>query len=169
FSGCSAGEKKPTQKSRLFSRSPWASVASATVAAVAIANVRTLVATVATRAVASRAAAAVFARASQAHDNRAPINGHAVQSGDGCLGLFGGSHFHKAEALGLTGVSVHHDLGGGNVAKVGKVAFQAGIGNGVGQVAHVDLAAHGGAFLNHGAPSGCGGANRSPRRLGRVD
>ena len=85
---------------------------------------------------------------------------------------FGVDPFDKTEAFGSTGFAVHHDLGGGDTAKFGEVAFQAGIGHGVGQVAHVDLGAHRGAFLkNAGAPARARRGEavvriRSPRQSG---
>jgi len=125
------------------------SVATTAVAAIAVADIRTAGCTVALGTMATRTTT-LFAGASQVDDDRASIDGPAVQSADGGLGVLGGSHLDKAEALGTAGLTVRHDLGGGDAAELGKVALQAGIGDGVGEVAYIDLAGHGKAFI-HGA------------------
>ena len=124
-----------------------------TVAAVAAATtVAAATATVATTAgAATEAARTLFARAGLVDDDRAAADGLAVHAVDGGLRLGVRAHLDKAEALRAAGVAVHHDLGGGNATKLGEVAFQAGVGHGVGQVAHVDFAAHARAFLKDGA------------------
>lgn len=135
-------EERGLSSEPVFHRGLPGSVTTAAEATRAVANVRACARAVAAGLVAT-GAATFFTGAGQVHDDRAAVNGHAVQGADGGLGDFGGGHFHKAEALGSAGFAVHHDLGGGDPAEFGKVAFQGGIGHGVGQVAHVDFAAHG--------------------------
>lgn len=81
----------------------------------------------------------------------ASINGPAMQSSDGRFSSICRGHLDECEALGATRFTVRHDLGGGNCAELGKVAPQARIGNGVGQIAHVDFAGHENSFWKAGA------------------
>ena len=39
-------------------------------------------------------------------------------------------HFNKTKALGTARFPVDHDLGRGNTAELGKIAFQGGVGDG---------------------------------------
>jgi peptide/nickel transport system substrate-binding protein len=76
------------------------------------------------------------------HDGTA-ADRHAVQAGDGGLGFFGAGHFHKGKTFGTARVAVHHDFGRQNAAKFREVLTQAGVVDGVRQIAHVNFAAHG--------------------------
>ena len=87
--------------------------------------------------------AAFFTGACQVDGDGAAIHRHAVQRANSRLAGVGRGHFDKAEAFGAAAVAVHHDLGRGDGAKFSKVAFQAGIGHGIRQVANVDFGAHG--------------------------
>src|SRR5690606_33947716 len=104
------------------------SVPAAAVAAGAVANVRASTRAV-TIGLVTTSATALFTGAGQVHDDGAAVDRHAVQGADGGLSDFGRSHFHEAEALGAAGFAVHHDLGRRHLAKLGKVAFQTGIGH----------------------------------------
>lgn len=151
---CTAGwgqdEKKPASERRLFVVGSRGFVATAAKAAVAIANIRALVGVV-TRGAVATGGAGGFTGAGEVDHDRASIHGHAVQCADGRLGHFSIGHFHESKSFGAAGFAVHHDLGGRHAAELGEVAFEGGVGHGVGQVAHVDFAAHGRAFLRCGA------------------
>src|SRR5690606_7137647 len=69
------------------------------------------------------AAARAFLGARDVDHDRAAADGHAVQTTDGGLGLFGRAHLDKAETLGAAAVAVHHDLGGRDVAKLGEIVL----------------------------------------------
>mgnify|MGYP007038404702 CR=1 FL=1 len=77
------------------------------------------------------------------HHDRATADRHAIQACDSGLGFLSAGHFDKGKTFGAAGVAVHHDFGRQNAAKFRKVLTQAGVVDGVRQVAHVNFAAHG--------------------------
>jgi hypothetical protein len=54
----------------------------------------------------------------------------------------GRTHLDKCEAFRATAVAVHHDFGRHDATEFGKIVTQCVVGHGIGQVAHVDFAAH---------------------------
>src|SRR5688572_7180695 len=91
-----------------------AAAVAATTAAAAVA------AAVATAAAAAEAARTLFAGTGFVDDQRAAVNRLAVHAADGGLGFLVGRHLDKAEALGTSGVTVHHDPGGRDGAEFGE-------------------------------------------------
>src|SRR5262249_45523913 len=63
---------------------------------------------------------------------------------DGRLGLLVAAHLDEAEALGAAGVPVHDDLGRLHRAELPEQLLQRAVGRAVGEVADVQLLAHGG-------------------------
>ena len=92
------------------------------------------------------AIAALFTRTGHVDHDGASVHRLAVQAGNGGLGFGFGSHFHKAKTFGAACFAVHHHLGGSDVAVLREVVAQAGVVDGVGQVAHINFAAHDRAF-----------------------
>src|SRR5262249_26525512 len=68
----------------------------------------------------------------------------AVERLDGRLGLLVAVHLDETEPLGPARVPVHDDLGGLHGAVRLEQLQQVAVGHAVGQVAHVQLLAHGG-------------------------
>src|SRR5437868_7458391 len=84
-----SGRKKTGSNEPVVRLDPWGSVAATTEAARAVADILALGCGVALGAVAARALASrCFAGAGQADDDRATVDGHAVQRLDGGLGDF---------------------------------------------------------------------------------
>ena len=77
------------------------------------------------------------------HDQITAATVLAVQALDSglCFGI--AAHFHKAEALGTAGVTLHHDLGAADIAKFAESLLQIVVAERVRQVADVEFVAHG--------------------------
>ena len=110
-----------------------ATVAATTTAAVAAA---------ATAAAAVAAARTVFARTRFVDDDGTAFQRLAVHAVDRGLRLGIRAHLHEAEALGATGVAVHHDLGGGHVAVLRERLLQRFVAHRVRQVADIEFVTH---------------------------
>src|SRR5262249_30884964 len=120
---------------------PAATAVAAPTAAAATAAAATTA--VAAPTAAAAATAAVFARLGFVDGQRAAVNFLAVHGLDGCLGLLVGAHLDEAEPLGAAGVAVHDDLGRLHRAVRLEHRLQVAVADAVGQVAHVQLLAHG--------------------------
>ena len=83
-----------------------------------------------------------FTGASFVDDHSAAGHGLTVQAVDRGLCFGVRAHFHETEALGATGFTVHHDLGGTDGTILGESVTQILITHGVGQIAHVKFVAH---------------------------
>ena len=119
-----------------------AATGAATATTVAAATTFTAAATAAATVGAAEASRTLFTRTGFVHDDRTTGNGLTVQAVDGSLRFSVIAHFHKAEALGTAGFTVHHDLGRCNSTIFGESVLQILIAHGIGQIAHVKFVAH---------------------------
>ncbi len=84
----------------------------------------------------------------------------AVHSADGCLCFGIAAHFHKAEAFGTTGVTLHHDLGAGDRTVCGKCLLQVFVTERIWQIANVKFVAHAGTPQNNSKRDGVQNRNQ---------
>lgn len=119
-----------------------AAVATAAGTATAVAATTAFTATAAATVGAAEASRTLFTRTGFVHDDGATGHGLTVEAIDGSLGFSVGAHFNETKTLGAAGFTVHHDLGRGNGAKLGKCVLQILIAHGIGQIAHVKFVAH---------------------------
>jgi hypothetical protein len=97
-----------------------------------------------TAASAAPAAAAFGLRSGFVDGQAASFDLFSVQGSDGGLGFRVATHLDKAESLGSAGVSVHNHLCGLHGSMCRKNLLQRAVSNAVGQIAYVQLLAHGG-------------------------
>jgi hypothetical protein len=84
----------------------------------------------------------------------------AVHSAD-CRLRFGiAAHFHKAEAFGATGVTLHHDLGASDRTVCGKCLLQVFVTERIWQIADVKFVAHAGTPQNNSKRDGVQNRNQ---------
>ena len=86
---------------------------------------------------AAEAARTLFARTCHVHHDGAAVEGLTVHAVDGGLRLGIRGHFHKAEALGTTGLAVHHDLGRRDGTELRECLLERLVSHAVSEVAHV--------------------------------
>jgi hypothetical protein len=84
----------------------------------------------------------------------------AVHSADGCLCFGIAAHFHKAEAFGTTGITLHHDLGAGDRTVCGKCLLQVFVTERIWQIANVKFVAHAGTPQNNSKRDGAQNRNQ---------
>ena len=84
----------------------------------------------------------------------------AVHSADCCLRFGIAAHFHKAEAFGTTGVTLHHDLGAGDRTVCGKCLLQVFVTERIWQIANVKFVAHAGTPQNNSKRDGAQNRNQ---------
>ena len=84
----------------------------------------------------------------------------AVHSADCCLRFGIAAHFHKAEAFGTTGVTLHHDLGAGDRTVCGKCLLQVFVTERIWQIANVKFVAHAGTPQNNSKRDGVQNRNQ---------
>ena len=120
-----------------------------TVATATIAATATVVATIAATTIAAAEATAsrtIFTWASNVHHHVAAAEITFVQAFDCSLSVSFAAHFHKGEALGATGVTVHHYLDGIDSAELREFLLQVFVTNGIRQIANVQFVVHFGTF-----------------------
>ncbi len=98
--------------------------AATTAATTGTAAVTAAAASTATKAAATRAGRTRFHGTRFVNHQTTATELLAVHSADCCLRFGIAAHFHKAEAFGTTGVTLHHDLGAGDRTVCGKRLLQ---------------------------------------------
>ena len=93
----------------------------------------------------AKATRTLFAWACLIDHEGAAVNGLAVHAVDARLSLCVRTHFHKAEALGTAGVTVHHHLGRCDGAELCECLLEIFVANAVCEIADVKFIAHVGA------------------------
>ena len=134
--------------------------AAATAATTGTAAVTAAAASTATKAAATRAGRTRFHGTRFVNHQTAATELLAVHSADCCLRFGIAAHFHKAEAFGTTGVTLHHDLGAGDRTVCGKCLLQVFVTERIWQIANVKFVAHAGTPQNNSKRDGAQNRNQ---------